>query len=741
MSNIIEAALRLAAEGLSVFPCGSNKQAIVKWKEAATTDADRIRVMFGASSAVMIGVPTGYANGGIVAVDIDKDADPTKDGVAWFDANLAALGDTRMHSTKSGGYHLIYRMPDGVEIRNSASKLAPGVDIRGEGGYVVWPPSEGYSLANEADVAELPEFIVEALRKPVAAAPKTVTSSLEEKHEKYVQRAIDSELANVMRAANGTRNEALNKAAFALGQFVGAGMVTRSTIEAELTRAASGAGMDEREDGISATIKSGLEAGMRQPREMPESVKPEVTEEIHPAARLITKANIRAVTAGRSKVFPPGIMELDGALKLLVDHIVSTAISPQPFLALGAALAAIGALAGRKYASQSDLRTNVFAILLGNSSSGKDHARKCVKHLFDVAGLGAYLGGEDFTAGQSIYGMLEVFPSRVCLLDEYGQMVAGMTSRKASSHKAEILPTLTKLFTSASEMVLGKEFAHQIGKEGKKRIDYYQPHVCIVGTTVSEVLWKALATGAIGDGSLARNLVFQTPENVPDRNKRPPSIKNVAPELIETLQAIASGVPEHDYGGDIAGLMTINAPMVPYIVPEAPEASAALDLLSDQMTGWMRRLDENSLPGDAFVGRWHEHTVTAAMIRAIGRNPIAPAIELADFLWAKTLTEHCIRTAMRETESHVADTAVESNIKRFLEKVRKAGREITGKELLRMTRFLNDRERKEIIAATKETGDLVIRIEKTNGPDRTWYSAGLPLSATHLGVGAEVGAE
>ena len=75
---------------------------------------------------------------------------PRHGGDRWETRRAAQLGKTRIHSTLSGGRHYLFRHADGV--RNGAGKLAPGIDVRGEGGYVIMPPSPGYSVIHHRDL-------------------------------------------------------------------------------------------------------------------------------------------------------------------------------------------------------------------------------------------------------------------------------------------------------------------------------------------------------------------------------------------------------------------------------------------------------------------------------------------------------------------------------------------------------------------------------------------------------------
>lgn len=124
-----------------------------------------------------IGLATGVRSGVVV---IDLDFKPVQ-GVNGLES-LALLGfvpDTLTVATPSGGFHLYFRHP-GATIKNSASAIGPGIDVRGDGGYVVLPDSEHdsggrYEFLNwPADterppIAELPEWLLARLvRSPGA---------------------------------------------------------------------------------------------------------------------------------------------------------------------------------------------------------------------------------------------------------------------------------------------------------------------------------------------------------------------------------------------------------------------------------------------------------------------------------------------------------------------------------------------------------------------------------------------
>ncbi len=104
-----------------------------------------------------------------------------------------------------------------------------------------------------------------------APEPKRTTSTSSERsngYSPYATATLRDELATLRAAPVSTRNNQLNRSAHSLGQLVGKGVLDREDVEQELTDAALAIGLGESE--IAATMESGLEAGIKKPREIPE---------------------------------------------------------------------------------------------------------------------------------------------------------------------------------------------------------------------------------------------------------------------------------------------------------------------------------------------------------------------------------------------------------------------------------------------------------------------------------------
>jgi hypothetical protein len=151
--DIISTALEIAEE-YPVFPCDVKKRPVCQGGfKAATQDPDEIERLFSTQGAALIGVPTG-AISGLSVIDIDvRDG---KQGEKWVKDNVELLGQTRVAETQSGGWHYYYRHSG--DIRNRAG-IDGCVDVRGDGGYVIFPRSIGYKWLNDNEFAPFPKQV------------------------------------------------------------------------------------------------------------------------------------------------------------------------------------------------------------------------------------------------------------------------------------------------------------------------------------------------------------------------------------------------------------------------------------------------------------------------------------------------------------------------------------------------------------------------------------------------------
>ena len=207
----------------------------------------------------------------------------------------------------------------------------------------------------------------------------------------------------------------------------------------------------------------------------------------------------------------------DGLVGDLARYMIATARRPQPLLSLGASLCAIGALMGRLYRTESNLRSNLYVVGIADSGSGKNHAREIVNEVFFEAGLANHLGGNKIASGAGLLTALHRQPAILFQIDEFGMFLSAAADRKRSPrHITEILDNMTELYTAAGGIFLGAEYANRDGMN--ERRDIVQPCLCVYGTTTPLHFWGALQGANVVDGSLARFIILPSEEDYPDEN-------------------------------------------------------------------------------------------------------------------------------------------------------------------------------------------------------------------------------
>ena len=242
----------------------------------ATREADVVRAWWQDTPTANIGVRTGKTSG-IWVLDVD----PRHGGavaLAALESEHGALPATITATTPRGGKHMYWRWPtNGPEIRNSVARVGDGLDVIGEGGGVPVPPSVRawagrYTwVAPGAGVAVAPAWLVELTRPPARASkrdqcpPSTV---IQVALDHYCAAAIKDELRCLSGAPQGQRNHQLNRSAFAIAQFVGAGAIPEDGARGLLEDAAREIGLPVFE--IRRTIDSAFLAGKATPRRLPE---------------------------------------------------------------------------------------------------------------------------------------------------------------------------------------------------------------------------------------------------------------------------------------------------------------------------------------------------------------------------------------------------------------------------------------------------------------------------------------
>lgn len=254
-----ENCFELVELGFSIFPLAGGSKVPVggtRGVKDATKDLGVIRDWARRWPAANIGIATGEPSG-VTVVDLDprNGSDASVAKLSKQNKNLIPTIECR---TPNGGRHLFYEYVGG--IKNSSSKLSPGIDIKTTGGYVVAAPStlidppksyEWVIRPMGTSFQRLPKWAVQALTPPPAPKFKEKLGA--------VSGDIEPLVKWVAKSAKGDRNNSLYWASCRAGQAMKEGRVSKGDAFGSLLSAALSTGLPR--DEAEKTITSGLNAG------------------------------------------------------------------------------------------------------------------------------------------------------------------------------------------------------------------------------------------------------------------------------------------------------------------------------------------------------------------------------------------------------------------------------------------------------------------------------------------------
>ncbi len=181
--SVADAMIAYADHDISCFPCKGKHPLTAHGHKDATRSPEQIQA-WAVKKPSAVGIPTGKQNGFYVL-----DTDVKNNGLEnlkLLEQEHGALPETLAVKTGGGGTHYYFRCPD-FEVKNSVGEIAAGIDIRGEGGYIIAPPSlhasgqrycftEAVDPKRFADLPEAPEWLLQRLQ-PEPQHPSAKPSS------------------------------------------------------------------------------------------------------------------------------------------------------------------------------------------------------------------------------------------------------------------------------------------------------------------------------------------------------------------------------------------------------------------------------------------------------------------------------------------------------------------------------------------------------------------------------------
>ncbi|MFT5303831.1 MAG: hypothetical protein ACI9UU_003022 [Candidatus Azotimanducaceae bacterium] len=594
---------RLLDLGYTPIPAESNKKRpACNWKAYQTTPPthDEIDDLFAKfPKATGLGIITT----GLAIIDVDMMKDGSKN--PFLDSPICrdAMASTTVVISPSGGHHLYFLAPQNLKLKNSVGKIADRVDVRTSGGFLVVPPTVRDGISYE---------YVNSQRLDVRPQELTV---------------LPDEILKLMIAqAAPTRVSAINME----------GPIPEGARDDTLFRLASkwrGDGHSREE--ILALLRLTNEARCDPPLGDPQlqkiaksASKYEPNEPIEPAEPSIEHRDPGPI--------PDRLLTIPGFVSQVMDLILSTAPRPNRPLAFAGALTLLATLAGRKVRTESDLRTNIYTVALGESGIGKDQPRKIIKQIMFEVGLGDSVLGS-MASGQALEDEIVKTHSCLALTDEMDEFLMAIRKDKSGTRQ-NLAKVMMELFTSASGPYQTRAKANQ----DRKHI--YQPNFCLFGTAVPVRFYESISARMMDDGFLGRSIVIEAGSLGP---RQPSKVIEIPEDILAIARDWVFFYSHHELDQDNPAPLIVR----PSEVAEKILEQAADDF--DEMRNKASRIGDNSSVS-VWARAW-EHTSKLALIYAISENHRDPVITSEAAKWAVEFVGHHTRRLIATMHDRVAE--------------------------------------------------------------------------------------
>ncbi len=696
MEKILSSALGYAELGYPVFPCvpGGKRPLTKHGFKDATTDPEQIRAWWTQNPDANVAMPTA----GMLVVDIDGADNPWPSD----QEKVNDLASCPVSLTAGGGRHHIFRQPEGASWNNTASKIASKVDTRGNGGYIVLPPSivdgKPYRWATDfevrlADLPEPPGWLVELLdgngdmfAQAVAScgggescgqscapvAPKGAVSSLD---------------GNLIPA--GQRNGTLARLAGAMRR-VGMSQAEILAALAKINQDRCRPSLPDREVGrIAASIA----------RYEPDQISVAVAED-----HWGQNNSALGETAGSVLDIPdPGplpaeLLRIPGFVSEVMDYCLETAPYPNSVMAFAGALALQAVLAGRKVRDPGDNRTNIYLLGLAHSSAGKDRPRKINAEILHTLGLSGQIGGR-FASGEGLQDALFTEPSMLFQTDEIDGMLQSINKARDARYES-IMETLLTMYSSANSIF---PMRRKAGRDAPGAID--QPCLVVFGTAIPNHYYEALSERMLTNGFFARMIVLECGNRSTGRE---PQLLPLPGRVLDTARWWA------DFRVGTGNLD--NWHPVPKIVPHTVSASRVMvETRLEAEAEYAKAEAADDSVGTTVWGRVSEHARKLALTYAVSENHDKPEIGKTAASWASRLVLHQTRRMLFMAQSHVADNPFQAECLRFLQKLRAAPDRVLPHGVLLKRMKMDAKSFSGLVTTLEQRGDIVVQMQATSG--------------------------
>lgn len=681
---------------------------------SASKDPDVAQRWFG-DGRLNIGIATGEASG-IVAVDIDPRDGGDETWSHFLDLNRARVPETVIASTGGGGQHILFQFQPDTVVRTPGK----GIQIKGNGGYIVVEPSRHhsgnvYSWDAEADPldganpAPAPAWLSSPRKADLVSA----------RGGNAVGHLPPQRIADLRAALRHIDPDGYS-------EWIQVGMALHSTEAAEafeiwLSWSAGSQKFDHNaclRKWASFTVGNGLHVESIFSWAHARGWAGE-TERVAVPIETVVIAGPPAKSVSFAGL---GLLELPGALGDLVRWANRVAPKPQPPFAVSSALALGSVACGRRFRGMPRQNwTSLYFLNVGKSGSGKEFGRTMTERVLAEADWAELVGHGGYSSDTAVLSALEHQPVHISVIDEFGALL-GNAQSEGGMHQRAAINTLIECWGNLHGTKRPKAYAMTGLPKAQadalmKRV-IHQPAVTLLGMTTPGTFYGALKAGSIEGGFLGRLLITET-----DIGRQPLSDSSDEPipaSVIQWLHAVRAARQRLATHGNLA---TIDPGAGQRAIPiDVPTSSDAQRIWRAFELELIARQDELEDEGIAELdSRRLEQAMRLAVILAVSVDPDAPVISAGIAEWCVRYVRHLADQTLVAVRANMHDSkfsAWQADVLRCIRNGGEKGR--TERDLCRTLRTfdgLEPRLRRSVLDALVAKGEIAL-VESTGASGR-----------------------
>lgn len=727
------AALRYAALGWKVFPvwwveegsqgraCACGKPCTSPGKHPISAAAPFGQNSASAESAIVrawwerfpkANIAVALSSSGLCAIDID----PRNGGfytIESIEAEHGPLVSDVLQFSGGGGEHRIFAAPEGT---NLPGKLGPGVDVK-LNGYIVLEPSNhlsGRQYAFEASSSPLegavpsplPDWLrglVVPARAPAEGEPGPALPLGAEEIEE-----LRDALAALPPAARDDRDTWL-RMGFALHNDLGG--QAGYDLWTEWSKASPKFDpVDQirvwrsfKRRGLEGVTKASIFKLAMEHGWLNTGARPLVEA---PAIIAAPRPDPEPAELPAELLQPPGIA---GEITAWIE---ASARKSQPQFSVQAALAFVATLLGRRFVTNRRNWPSLYFLNIGQSGSGKEHAKWAVEHLLEACQLERLIGPGHYTSESGVLSALVHQPSHVSIADEWGKVLEASKARD-NSRAASTIKALIEIWGRCDGVIrpigfstfgLSKDQAEELRRKSVRK-----PALTLLALSTPETFYAAVSSGAARDGHLNRFLVVESA--IGRKPGREASIPTLPARLADWVGTVHGRAGKGTQVGLVNPDIAHDLDPAPAVVPFEATAERALAAFERDCLAQMDALEDEGLA--ELWSRSTEIAMRLALQLAVGLE--RPTIGTREVDWAIAYVRHYTACMVEAIRGRVADSPFEAACQQVYAAIARKPSGLTEREITRHCRAfraLDTRRRADILAALAHEG----RIAQTQTP-------------------------